>query len=163
MKVLIGVDSFDFNKVTAEFINSHNWKPRTTFRIVHVIEPALLDESEVSFLPLLNELVDSEKRESHELVQNMAQLIKVSHLDSPTIITEVIEGHACACLVEIARDWHADMMLLGSHGRAGFTKFALGSVSSAVVALAPCSVFVLRLPKKAPLDKNKDACITTAK
>ncbi|RTL38134.1 MAG: universal stress protein [Candidatus Melainabacteria bacterium] len=164
MKVLIGVDSLAFNKVTASFINSHNWKPRTTFRVVHVIEPALVHETDVSFLPLLNELVESEKKASHELVQDLAQQIKVSHLDSPQIITEVIEGHAGDRLIQIAQEWPADLLLVGSHGRKGLTRFAMGSVSSAIVSIAPCSVIVLKLPKGSSSEPAKNAAsMSTAK
>lgn len=163
MKVLIGVDSPAFNQATAEFVNSHRWKPRTTFRIVHVIEPALLHETNVSFLPLLNELIESEKNESHKLVQDMAQRIKLSHLDSPQIITEVVEGHASDRLMQIAQDWPADLLLVGSHGRKGLTRFTLGSVSSALVALAPCSVIVLKSPKVSKTENGQSASLTTQK
>lgn len=163
MKVLIGVDSFEFNKVIADFINGYNWERSSVFRIVHVIEPALMNESEVSFLPFLSELTESERKESYELVQDMAQRIKTARLDSAKIVTEVIEGHAADRLVQIAEEWHAELLLVGSHGRKGMTRFTLGSVSSAVGTLAPCSVLVLRIPKNELIKSTHDGSLTTVK
>lgn len=148
MNVLLAVDSVEFNKVMADFINSHSWQSGSTFRIVHAIEPALLDGSEVAFLPFLTELIENEKVESEKLVADMCNRIQAQKANS-TIITEVIEGHACAQLLKIAAEWKADMVIVGSHGRKGISRFTLGSISSSVVALAPCSVVVLRLPKSA--------------
>ena len=43
-----------------------------------------------------------------------------------------------------AEMWHADMIVVGSHGRRGFDRVILGSVSEAVALHAKCSVEVIR-------------------
>lgn len=59
---------------------------------------------------------------------------------------------ADAILAE-AETQHPDLIVIGSHGRTGVTRFLLGSVSSAVVSHAPCSVLVAKEPvRRAPLD-----------
>jgi nucleotide-binding universal stress UspA family protein len=40
----------------------------------------------------------------------------------------------------------ADLVVMGSHARAGVARFALGSVTMGVVGLAPCPVLVTRAP-----------------
>jgi nucleotide-binding universal stress UspA family protein len=47
-------------------------------------------------------------------------------------------------IVEEARDWGADLIVLGSHGYGRVRRVVLGSVAAAVVAIAPCSVLVVR-------------------
>ncbi len=47
-------------------------------------------------------------------------------------------------IIDTAQDWRADLIVVGSHGRRGLSRFLLGSVSQAVVAHAPCSVAVIR-------------------
>jgi len=43
-----------------------------------------------------------------------------------------------------AKDWDADLIILGSHGYTGFKRWLLGSVTQAVASHAPCSVEKVR-------------------
>jgi nucleotide-binding universal stress UspA family protein len=47
-------------------------------------------------------------------------------------------------LAQLAADIEADLVIVGSHGRRGVARLVLGSVSEAVVRLAPCPVLVAR-------------------
>jgi nucleotide-binding universal stress UspA family protein len=47
-------------------------------------------------------------------------------------------------LARTAREWHADLVLVGSHGRSMLERFFLGSVAQKVAVEAPCSVHVAR-------------------
>jgi nucleotide-binding universal stress UspA family protein len=46
-------------------------------------------------------------------------------------------------IIEQARDWKADLIVVGSHGRGFLGRLALGSVSDAIVHHAPCPVMVV--------------------
>ncbi len=54
-------------------------------------------------------------------------------------------------IVEAAEAEHADMVLVGSHGRGPVGRLLLGSVSEHVVRNAPCPVLVVRPREPAPL------------
>ena len=54
-------------------------------------------------------------------------------------------------IVEAAEAEHADMIVVGSHGRGAVGRLFLGSVSEHVVRNAPCPVLVVR-PKEGPLN-----------
>jgi nucleotide-binding universal stress UspA family protein len=56
----------------------------------------------------------------------------------------VVNGDPRDALVELVRAEHADLVVMGSHGRTGFAKLVMGSVSSHVVTHAPCSVLVVK-------------------
>ncbi len=47
-------------------------------------------------------------------------------------------------IVHEAQRWHANLVVLGSHGRRGFNRLTMGSVSEHVALHAPCSVEVVR-------------------
>jgi nucleotide-binding universal stress UspA family protein len=66
-----------------------------------------------------------------------------AHLQSlPTEFLTV--GKPTAEVTRVAREWAAEMIVIGSHGRAGVTRLLLGSVAEAVVRHAPCPVLVVR-------------------
>ena len=47
-------------------------------------------------------------------------------------------------IAQLAADLEADLVVVGTHGRRGFSRVMLGSVAEAVVRLAPCPVLVVR-------------------
>ena len=60
------------------------------------------------------------------------------------IATKVIKGAPGRAIVEEARDWDADLIVMGSHGYGFWGRSLLGSTSDKVMHQAPCSVLVVR-------------------
>lgn len=61
------------------------------------------------------------------------------------VSSEVLRGTTAAqTIVETAREWGADLIVVGSHGYGFWSRALLGSVSNSVVHHAPCSVLVVR-------------------
>ena len=55
----------------------------------------------------------------------------------------VREGGAVPHILEQARDAAADLIVMGTHGRGGFEKLVLGSVTEKVLRKAPCPVMTV--------------------
>jgi nucleotide-binding universal stress UspA family protein len=55
------------------------------------------------------------------------------------------DGPAAAAIVETAGALPAELVVVGTHGRTGLKRLALGSVAEQVIRRAPCSVLVVRL------------------
>ncbi|MFM7207936.1 MAG: universal stress protein [Planctomycetaceae bacterium] len=53
-------------------------------------------------------------------------------------------GDPAGEIVRLATDEHAEMIVLGTHGRTGVTRLLMGSVAEVVVRRAPCPVLVYR-------------------
>lgn len=53
-------------------------------------------------------------------------------------------GHPAEEILDAAKQIGADMIVVGSHGRHGATRFFLGSVSSKIVEHAACHVLVIK-------------------
>jgi nucleotide-binding universal stress UspA family protein len=61
-----------------------------------------------------------------------------------TLTNEVIVGHPEMVIIETAKKWGADLIVVGSHGYRGPARALLGSVSQAVATQAKCSVEIAR-------------------
>ncbi len=57
----------------------------------------------------------------------------------------VVEGLAASAIVKAARELPAELVVVGTRGRTGLSRLALGSVAEGVLSSAPCSVLVVRL------------------
>lgn len=58
--------------------------------------------------------------------------------------TEALEGHVASTILEVAAEDRIDALMLCSHGRSGFTRWALGSIAHTLARYSPVPVFVLR-------------------
>jgi len=58
----------------------------------------------------------------------------------------IVHESAAAGLVQAAKELSADLLVVGTHGRGGLARLALGSVAQNVVDDAPCPVLVIHLP-----------------
>lgn len=65
-----------------------------------------------------------------------------------TVTTALLEGYASDTIVERAATTHADLIVMGTHGRRGIAHAFLGSVAEKVVRKAACPVLTVHLAKK---------------
>ena len=65
------------------------------------------------------------------------------------IETRLLYGEVEEEIRNHAGEWHADLIVVGTHGRGGFERFLLGSVAADIVRRGPVSVLVIP-PEPAP-------------
>jgi nucleotide-binding universal stress UspA family protein len=59
------------------------------------------------------------------------------------VVTELREGPVVSTLLEAAQQAGSDLIVMGSHGKGGFERLALGSVTEKVLRRASCPVLVI--------------------
>ena len=75
----------------------------------------------------------------------LARLGEMATDDSPIQVERlVVHGNATEVIVEVAKEKHCDLIVLGTHGRKGLARFFYGNVADAVTRAAPCPVLALR-------------------
>lgn len=62
------------------------------------------------------------------------------------VVAKLVEGAPADAIVERANKIHAQMIVMGTHGRGGFRRFLLGSVAERVVRMAEAPVLTVHLP-----------------
>lgn len=71
-------------------------------------------------------------------------------LEAETRCVEVAGGPVGEAIAEHARDWGAELIVLGTHGRRGVYRVVLGSDAEYVVRTSPVPVMLVRAPHPAP-------------
>jgi len=87
--------------------------------------------------------IAEQRRRSSAIIDSAVETIR-REAPGVAVTTKVVEGNPKEVIVEEAREWDADLIVVGSHGHGRFKRAVLGSVAGAVVANAPCSVCVAR-------------------
>jgi nucleotide-binding universal stress UspA family protein len=84
---------------------------------------------------------------AESLTLRIGQIAKREHLPyhEELVRVEVRKGEVPEALIEAAREHHAEVIVVGTHGRQGIGRLLAGSIAETVVRRAPCSVFVARV------------------
>jgi len=95
-------------------------------------------------VPELGIAVTSTMMES-TLKANQAELDRLATRRSPATIEIVLRtGDARDAIVDVANELHADLIVMGTHGRRGVRRALIGSIAEGVVRAAPCPVLTIR-------------------
>ena len=62
---------------------------------------------------------------------------------------QLVEGDAATEIVRVATQEHANLIVMGTHGRSGLERFMLGSVAEQVIRYADCPVLTVKAPPSA--------------
>jgi len=147
MKILIATDGSDYSREAVEecckaLIRSAG----TEILIVSSYEDAypIMAEPFALSAGYYDKLTNTMTEMSKAFLDEAAAIIRRSFPTGEVPVeTEILHGAPDQQIIEKARAWNADVIVVGSHGR-GFWGRILGSVSTAVVQHAPCSVLVVR-------------------
>lgn len=139
MKILIAVDSSQCSQTALEKVAQRRWATGTEVLILSVAEP--LAPAYGLYVP--EDIVDSQSQILESAVQRYKQL--AGSKSDVALQSRLEQGYARTRIPQVAREWDADLIVIGSHGRKGFDHVLLGSVAETVVHESPCSVEVVKL------------------
>ena len=147
MKILVATDGSEYSKAAVKKCCELIVDPMSTqVKVVAAYEDAYPITAEPFAVSgdFYQHLIDAAEHQSESFAAEAAEEIRQRFKDvSIAVSSAVLRGSPEQQIIEEARKWNADLIVVGSHGR-GFWGRMLGSVSDAVVHHAPCSVLVVR-------------------
>jgi nucleotide-binding universal stress UspA family protein len=144
MRILLAVDSSEHSKAAMKSISERPWPAGSTVRVLCVAQM-------YTPLPIPDGALNNEGITQSLLKEAQAVLDRAkAKLDAHglTIESLVRQGDPRREILEEAKAWGADLIVVGSHGRTGLERWLLGSVAEHIVRHASCSVEVVRQPKQ---------------
>ena len=147
MRILVATDGSEYSRAAVKKCCDMIVDPKNTFvKVVSAYEDAypIAAEPFAISAEFYQHIVDAAENQSEEFAVSAAETIK-NHFkgNTPKVTVGILKGSPEQQIVEEAKHWKADIVVVGCHGR-GFWGRMLGSVSDAVVHHAPCSVLVVR-------------------
>jgi universal stress protein A len=144
-KILVPVDYSDCSRMAMEYALFLAERFEAGIEVLHVAEIPLGEEHTVvkpdtGEEQLLSELIMEQavKAETEFLAPFVRATIPIEK--------SLLKGRPARVIVEAAADRGADLIVMGTHGRSGFERLIMGSVTERVLRSAPCPVVVVRHP-----------------
>jgi universal stress protein A len=108
--------------------------------LLHVVQktPVAPFPEAPPYLDYVEEDFEEAEKNLHALAaaEEAAASIKI-----PTVVRTGLPAHE---IVEAAREFDSDLIVIATHGYTGWKHFCIGSTAERVVRAAPCPVFVVR-------------------
>ena len=148
MRVLIPTDGSDLAMMALRSIAEMPWPKGSEFKVLSSPEfPVLAGEYPYYAPEQVALLAKAGEKQVKEAVEKGLELLTKAGLKAGVEVTEPKETPAYAIL-SAAETWGPDLIVMGSHGRRGFDRIVLGSVSETVALHAKCSVELVRRQTK---------------
>jgi nucleotide-binding universal stress UspA family protein len=116
-------------------------KARVT--MLHVIDDYPVTV-EMAAIVNYQEIIDAMQRSGQEVLGKAKAAADASGLQSQTVQRQVTQRRVGEVIVEEAAKQGCDLIVMGTHGRRGFSHFAWGSDAEHVVRRAPVPVLLVR-------------------
>ncbi|MEO8484635.1 MAG: universal stress protein [Acidobacteriota bacterium] len=141
-RVLCAVDLSDASRLALRQALFVARQHDATVRVIHVLDPGSPPSTrEGTLFDITPEMRAAVEEDLNWLVAAL--------LDAEVPIdTHVREGRVVPTILEEAEAMKADIIVIGTHGRSGFQRLALGSVAGKIIRAAPCPVLAVPPPVK---------------
>jgi nucleotide-binding universal stress UspA family protein len=157
MKILIAVGTLREEGCADPIaaVVSFPWPPQTMFRVITVA--AFVHPPVAGLMAGAFEVADVQENldaASHDAAALAAAQLKEHGFAADSYSQE---GDPESVIVEHAKSWGADLIVVGECHRSAVERFLAGSVSHSVVKHAPCSVLVIKkVHAQAEAEKTRD-------
>lgn len=148
-RILAPVDFSHCSRTALNYAISLAQQLGAKLRVVHICEvPALVSPDLVVTIPdqptqTISEWVRSEA--SAGMDKFMAEVV---HPEGVDIEVKLVAGDAPDRIAKEAKDYDADLIVMGTHGRKGMAHLIMGSVAERTLRIAPCPVLTIRSDEK---------------
>lgn len=144
MRVLLAIDGSVSSDRARDLVAGIEWPEGTIIRVVAALERA----PELTGVPWMAPVAPDESEVEGSLIRRYQTALEAAEraleATGRGVQTILLRGRAASAIVEEARDFDADLIVVGNRGHGQFETMLLGSVSAEIVDQAPCPVLVAR-------------------
>ena len=128
--------AFDYGQSLARHYNAEVY-------LLHVVRPVIIGYPEYAIPDSVNEFYGELREHSEEQLREFAKVHAEGGVEARVAVEE---GVVTESILDFARENSIGMIVMGTHGRRGFQRLTLGSVTERVLRRASCPVLAVRRP-----------------
>jgi len=136
-RILLATDFSDASQHAQTWALAVARRHSAELQVVHAFRPGA--RQPIPLDPLPREL-DRRRIEAEQQLMKLAASLQVEHLPSHAFLRQ---GPVSAVVSSVIQNENADLLVLGTHGRKGLKKIALGSVAEELLRLVKCPVLTI--------------------
>jgi len=138
-KILVPTDGSDYSMRAAEYAISIAKMHDAQIMVTFVIDEVVIDQfSKVTE----RETVESElKNDGQRYTHYVTGLAEKASVKSTSMI---VKGRPFEQIVNLAKSFDVDLIVMGTYGRRGAERILIGSVAERVIEYSPCPVLVVK-------------------
>lgn len=140
MRVLLAYDGSNGATQAADIVASAAWPEDSLIRVVSVIQPVVMPMHR----PWADDAIDAAiTARAGDRNAEVVRRLKGSQL---SVEGAVLRGRSATVMIDEARTFAADLIVMGSRGQGQIAALLLGSVSAEVIDHVRCPILVARAP-----------------
>ena len=113
-------------------------------RLLHAVDmlsASLSPETSMATSPTVFEML---RRGGEEILARATTAAERAGVPSEIVLRDTLTGRVCDLVVEEAKQWGAELIVIGSHGRRGAGRLPMGSDAEQIARLSPVPVLLVR-------------------
>ena len=113
-------------------------------RLLHVVDVMKYATGFETCSAYINEVIPVMKQQGHAILDEGKRLAEQSRLPIETMLLESLGSRVSDLVMDDAKTWGADIIVLGTHGRRGVNRFLLGSDAEQLLRVSDVPVLLVR-------------------
>ena len=118
-----------------------------SLRLIHVVDPLTFATGFELYGVYAGDVIPLMKEAGEKILEQARTLVAASGVKVDTLLFDSLATRVSDTVVEQAKAWDADLIVIGTHGRRGVKRLMLGSDAEQIVRMAPVPVLLVRAPE----------------
>lgn len=113
-------------------------------RLVHVIDEPFAALGSAGAIGASADLISLAREAAQQILADASAKVRSAGIAVDSVLLDTFDGRLCDLIVDEAKRSSSELLVLGTHGRRGASRFLLGSDAEQIVRVSPVPVLLVR-------------------
>jgi nucleotide-binding universal stress UspA family protein len=118
-------------------------------RLINVVDMMVFAMEADTFAGSASDMIPLMREGGQKILAIAQAQVEAAGVGVDTVLRDGFTGRVCDLVVDEAKAWSAELIVIGTHGRHGAGRLLLGSDAEQILRLAPVPVLLVRAPEAA--------------
>lgn len=118
-----------------------------SLRLVHVVDALTITKGLLPSAHYADEVPAQKKEAGEQILEEARTRVAASGVKVEAFLFDSVLPRVSETVIEQAKAWNADLIVIGTHGRRGVGRVLLGSDAEQIMRMAPVPVLLVRAPQ----------------